>query len=231
MRCLENRGWKLRIIILIWSCSEGLSIICDIFYLQRDMNEVTDSSGLYLRASNSFRDTSTIVLKEYCLRNSYAKSLKVLHREGSSEANQRCAAPLSDKGNNIIICASSSLCPCITTLYNYRWIRGHPILVYLSISGMRNLIGNDAIGKSSYLSQLITPSETCNNLILCSIISMWAWVSSVTCAGAIKECGVVSVCLCKTNALAYGVDWTGSGGDGGTTWSCYMVWPDGGSGV
>ena len=63
------------IIILIWSRSKGLSIICDIFSLYRDMNEVTDSSDLYLRASNSFHDTSTTVLKEYYLRSSYAKSL------------------------------------------------------------------------------------------------------------------------------------------------------------
>ncbi|WKA12996.1 hypothetical protein VitviT2T_030335 [Vitis vinifera] len=131
------------------------------------MNEVTDSSGLYLRASNTLRDTSTTVLKEYCLRNSCANSLQVLHREESSEANQRCATPLSDRGNNIVICASSNLCPRITLLYNHKWIPGYPIPVYLSISGMRNSMGKAA-------------------------------------TGATIECGVVSVCPCKTNAPACG---------------------------
>ena len=64
-------------------------MICAIFSLKREINKVTNSSGLWLRASNSLRDTSTIVLKEYCMRNSYAKSVHVLHYEGSSEANQR----------------------------------------------------------------------------------------------------------------------------------------------
>ena len=51
------------------------------------MNEVIDSSGLCLRASNFLHDTSTTMLKEYYMRNSYAKSLQVLRREESSEAN------------------------------------------------------------------------------------------------------------------------------------------------
>ena len=187
------------------------------------MNEVTDSSGHCLRDSNSPHDTSTTVLKEHYMRNSYAKSLQVLPCEGFSEANQRSATSLSDRWNNIIICASSSLCLCITALYNCKWIRGHPIPVYLSISNMRNSTGNFAIGKSSYPSQLITPSETCNNLILFSILSIRAWASSVTYAGATIECGVVSVYPCRTNPPAYGADWTGSGGSGGTVWSCCMV--------
>ena len=132
------------------------------------MNEVNDSSGLCLRASNSLRDTSITVLKNYCLRNSCAKLLKVLRREGSSEANQRCTAPLNDSGNNIIIYDSSSMCLRITALYNYKWIRGHLIPVYLSISGMQNSTSNATTRKSLYPSQLITPSETCSNLILCS---------------------------------------------------------------
>ena len=45
-----------------------------------------DSFGLCLRASNSLRDTYTTVLKEYYLRNSYAKLVHVLRWEGSSEA-------------------------------------------------------------------------------------------------------------------------------------------------
>ena len=194
------------------------------------MNEVTDSFGRCLRALNSLPDTSFTVLKEYCLRNSCAKSLQVLRHEGSSEADQCCATPLSDRGNNIIIYASSSLCPCITVLYNYKWIRGHLIPVYLSISDMRNSIGNGATGKSSYPSQFITTSETCNNLILFSILLMRAWVSFVTCAGATIECGIVSVCPCRTNAPTYGADWIGSGEGRGTVWSYCMVWPDGGGG-
>ena len=50
---------------------------------------MTGSFGLCLRAFNSFSDISTTVLKEYCLRNSCAKSVHVLCQEGSSEANQR----------------------------------------------------------------------------------------------------------------------------------------------
>ena len=139
-------------------------------------------------------------------------------------------SPLSDRGNNVIICTSSSPCLRITTLYNYKLIQGHSILVYLSMSGMRNSIGNAATGKSSYPSQIITPFETCNNLILCSILSIRAWVSSVTHAGATTECGIVSVCPCRINAPACGADWTDGGGGGGTVWSYCMVWPDGGGG-
>ena len=102
--------------------------------------------------------------------------------------------------------------------------------MYLSISGMRNSTSNVATGKSSYPFQLITPSKACNNLIIYSILSMRVWVSSVTCAGATTEYGVVSVCPCRTNAPAYGVDWDGGSGDGGTVWSYYMVWLDGGDG-
>ena len=97
-------------------------MICTIFSLQRQINEVTDSSGLYLRASSSFHDTSITVLKEYCLRNSCAKSIHVLCHEGSREANQSSAAPLSDKGNNMIICVSSNRFSYIIVLFNCKWI-------------------------------------------------------------------------------------------------------------
>ena len=150
MRCLAQQGWRLHIIVLIWSCSAGLSIICALFSLQREMKKVTISSGLCLRASNSLRDTLTTVLNEYYLRNSYARSVHVRRREGSNEANHRWAAPLRDRGNNMIIYVSSNLCPCITTVYNCKWIQGHPIPMYLSMSGMRNLTDKAAIGRSSY---------------------------------------------------------------------------------
>ena len=99
------------------------------------MKEVTISSGLYPRASNSLWYTSTTVLKEYYLRNSYARSVHVPRREGSNEANHRWTAPLRDKGNNMIIYVSFNLCPRITTLYNCKWTREHPILMYLSMFG------------------------------------------------------------------------------------------------
>ena len=95
-------------------------MICAIFSLQQEINEVTDSSGFCQRVFNPLRDTSTTLLKEYCLRNSCAKSVNVLRHEGSREANQRLAALLSDKGNNMIICVLSNRCPCITMLYNYK---------------------------------------------------------------------------------------------------------------
>ena len=132
------------------------------------MNEVTDSSSLCLKASSSLQDTSTTILKEYCLRNSYAKSTHVLCLKGSNEANQHWATPLRDRGNNMIICTSSNICLHITALYNCKWIRGHPILMYLSMSGMQNSTGKAATSKSSYLSQPMTPLETCKDL-------NWGW--------------------------------------------------------
>ena len=47
IKWLENRGCKLFMIILIWSISDDLSITCEIFSLQREINEVIDSSGLW----------------------------------------------------------------------------------------------------------------------------------------------------------------------------------------
>ena len=194
----------------LWKCTFwvviSLLIICAIFSLQREMKEVTVSSDLCLRASNSLRDTSTTILKEYCLRNSYARSVHVRRHEGFNEANQRWVAPLRDRGNNMIICVSSNLCPRITTLYNYKWIWGHPIPVYLSMSNMWNSTGKAVTGRSSYPSQLMTPSVTCSELILCSILSMHVWVLSATCAEATTKCGIVLVWPCKTKAPACGAD-------------------------
>ena len=50
---------------------------CEIFSLQREMNEVIDSSDLYLNTSNSFLDTSMTVLNAYYLKNSWARSSQV----------------------------------------------------------------------------------------------------------------------------------------------------------
>ena len=77
IKCLENRGCKLLIIMLILSISYGLSMIWEIFSLWHEMNDVTVSLGLYLKASNSLRETSTIVLNVNCHRNSWAKSSHV----------------------------------------------------------------------------------------------------------------------------------------------------------
>ena len=88
--------------------SDGLSMTCEIFSLQREINEVIDSSGLCLKASNSLLETSMIVLNANCLKNSWAKSSQVLWRDTSNEANQRYPTPLKDIGKNIIIWALSS---------------------------------------------------------------------------------------------------------------------------
>ena len=57
--------------------------------------------------------------------------------------------------------------------------------MYLSMYGMQNLTGKAATRRSSYLSQPITPSETCRDLI--SILSIWASVSSIICAGPLRN--------------------------------------------
>ena len=62
---------------------------------------MTDSSGLCLKASNSLLETSMTILNANCLKNSWAKSSQVLRRDTSTEANQRCAAPLRDIGKSI----------------------------------------------------------------------------------------------------------------------------------
>ena len=63
--------------MLILSLSDGLSMTYKMFSLLREMNEVTDSSGLCLNASNSLLDTSMILLNAYCLKNSWARSSQV----------------------------------------------------------------------------------------------------------------------------------------------------------
>ena len=80
------------------------------------MKEVIVSSGLFLRAFSSLWDTSTIVLKEYYLKNSYARLIYVRRREGSNKANHHWAALLRNRGNNMIICVSSNLWPHNSTV-------------------------------------------------------------------------------------------------------------------
>ena len=116
IKCRANWGCKLLIIMLIWSISDGLSMTCEIFFLQRGINEVTDSSGLCLNAFNSFLDTSMTVLNACCLKNSWARSSQVRRCDTSNEANQRCATPLKDMGKIITIRASYSLWAIITIL-------------------------------------------------------------------------------------------------------------------
>ena len=77
IKCQANWGCKLLIIMLIWSISDGLSMTYEIFFLQRGINEVTDSSGLCLNAFNSLLDTSMTVLNAWCLKNSWARSSQV----------------------------------------------------------------------------------------------------------------------------------------------------------
>ena len=114
IKCLANRDNKLLIIMLIWSISDGLSMIWAIFSLQREMNDVTVSSGFYLKASDSLRETSMIALNANYRKNSWFKSSHVRWCNTSKEANQRWAAPLKDLGNSIIIWASSKSWALIT---------------------------------------------------------------------------------------------------------------------
>ena len=91
-------------------------MISAIFSCQQEMNDETNSSVLYLRASSSLLDTSTTVLNENCSKNSWAKSSHVRCRENSKDANQRWAAPLRDSGNKVIIYDSFNPCVLITML-------------------------------------------------------------------------------------------------------------------
>ena len=62
-------------------------MILTIFLCQWEMNDETDSSVLYLRASSSLLNTSTTVLNENYRKNSWAKSSHVWRLEDSKEAN------------------------------------------------------------------------------------------------------------------------------------------------
>ena len=107
IKCLTNRGCRLLIIMLIWSLSDGLSMIWEILSLQREMNDVTVSSGLYLKASNSLHETSMIVLNANYRRNYWAKLSHIRRPDTSKKANQRWAAPL----DSFPIGVSADSCP------------------------------------------------------------------------------------------------------------------------
>nr|CAN62642.1 hypothetical protein VITISV_039592 [Vitis vinifera] len=64
------------------------------------MNDVTVSSSLCLKASNSLHETSMTVLNANRRRNFWAKSSHVRRCDTSKEANQRWVIPLKDMGNN-----------------------------------------------------------------------------------------------------------------------------------
>ena len=91
-------------------------MISAIFLRQREMNDETDSSDIYLKALSSLLNTSTTVLNKNCRRNSWAKSSYVLRHEDSKDANQRWAALLRESGNNVITCDSSNPWALITVL-------------------------------------------------------------------------------------------------------------------
>ena len=171
IKCLANRGCELLKIMLIWSLLDDLSIIWAIFSLQWEMNDVIVSSSLCLKAFNSLRETSMTVLNANWHRNSWAKSSHVRWHDTSKEANQCRAAPLKDMGNSIIIWASSTPWALITVLYSLKWMRGHPIPIYHSISGILNLAGRLATGSPSKSSHPIPPSDTLICLIFCSSLS------------------------------------------------------------
>ena len=69
--------------------------------------------------------------------------------------------------------------------YNLKWMRGHPLLVYLSISSILKSGSNPVAGALSKSSQLVTPYE----IIICrkhySSLSIHARVSSVAEIGTI----------------------------------------------
>ena len=212
IKCLANLGCKLLKITLIWSLSEGRSIIWVIFSLHREINKVTDFSGPYLKTSNSLLEMSMTTLNANCLKNSWVKSSQFLRCEASKEANQRYATPLNDMGKNMIKWASSKPWALITLLYSLKWILGQPMPIYLSISGILNWVGKLATGASSKSSQLIASFETLIRLILCSNLSIWACAFSKIGTGATTGSGVTSVWLCKTCGAGCGTDWLSWGG-------------------
>ena len=166
---------------------------------------------------------SMTVFNAKCRRNSWAKSSHVRRRGTSKEANQRWAAPLKDMGNIIIIWALSTPWALITLLYSLKWIRGHPILVCRSISGILNLVDILATGSPSKSSHTILPSDSLNCLILYLSLSKHAWASfevgTATMAGGVATL----VWLCKVNGVGCGIVWP-SGGCGGMWVSYGAIW-------
>ena len=187
------------------------------------MNDVTVSSGLCLKASNSLPKTFMTMLNANCHRNSWAKSSHVRQHDTSKDASQRWVIPLKDMGNSIIIWASSKLWDLITVLYSLKWMRGHPIPMYRLISSILNLADKLATSSPSKSSHTISPSNTFNYLILCSNLSMCAWASSEVGTATMAGGGATSVWLCKVNGVGCGTVWPSRGG-GGIWVSCGAVW-------
>ena len=102
-------------------------------------------------------------------------------------------------------------------------MRGYPIPVYRSISGILNLANRLAIGSPSKSSHTIPLSDTLNSLILYSSLSMRAWASSKVGTTTMAGGGVTSVWLCKVNGVGCGTVWP-SGGGGGIWVSYGVIW-------
>ena len=100
------------------------------------------------------------VLNANCRRNSWAKSSHVWCRDTSKEANQYWIVPLKDMWNSIIIWALSKPWTLIIVLYKLKWMWGHPIPMYRSISSILNLVGRLATSSLSKSSHTIPPSHT-----------------------------------------------------------------------
>ena len=134
-------------------------------------------------------------------------------------------------GNSIIIWASSKPWALITILYSLKWMLGHPIPMYHSISGILNLAGKLATSSPSKSSHTIPPFDTLICLILCSSLSMRAWVSFEVGTTTIAGSGATLVWLYKVNGVGCETVWP-SGGGGGISVSCGAVWLSGrGSGI
>ena len=99
----------------------------------------------------------------------------------------------------------------------------HPIPMYRSISDILNLAGRLATGSPSKSSHPIPPSDTLICLILCSSMSMRAWVSFEVRTTITEGGGATSIWLCKVNGVGYGTVWP-SREDGGIWVSYGAVW-------
>ena len=107
INCRANVGYKLIKNMYIWSLSICLSIICEEFSLQHEIQEEIDSYDLCLRNLSTLQVMFAPMLNEYCLRNLCVKSLQVLRWDDSNDTYYLCVVPLNDNGINITNCASS----------------------------------------------------------------------------------------------------------------------------
>ena len=80
------------------------------------MKEETNSFDLYLKASSSLLNISTIMLNENFRQNSWTRSSHILRQEESKDVKKCWAVPLKDKGNIVIIYDSSNPWALITVL-------------------------------------------------------------------------------------------------------------------